>query len=96
MELKEKLQQVLDAAVANHEVAGVNLLVRKGGTELLYAQAGYADIEAGREYNRDTIFRMYSMSKPVTAVAAMILMERGLLDLEQPVGAFIPVFLEHQ
>lgn len=96
MELKEKLQQVLDAAVANHEVAGVNLLVRKGGTELLYAQAGYADIDAGREYNRDTIFRMYSMSKPVTAVAAMILMERGLLDLEQPVGAFIPVFLEQQ
>ena len=50
--------------------------------------------EAGREIKRDTIFRLYSQTKPVTSVAAMILMERGLLDFYAPVSEFLPSFAQ--
>lgn len=59
------------------------------GQEMAFAAGGYADIEAGKKYERDTIARLYSMTKPVTSAAAMLLMERGLLDP----GAFVEEFL---
>ncbi len=90
--LLERIQDRLDAAAARGEVAGVNLLVRKDGEELFYGQAGYADIESGRPYQRDTIVRLYSMTKPVTAAAAMYLMERGCLDLGMAVDEILPGF----
>lgn len=92
MEVLERLQHVMDQAVETCEVAGVSLLVQKDGEELYYAQAGMADIEKNRPMERDTIFRLYSQTKPVTAAAAMILMERGEIDLCQPVSDFIPAF----
>lgn len=92
MSLKEKLQNVMEQSVENCEVAGVNLLVEKDGEEICYCQAGMADKEESRPISRDTIFRLFSQSKPVTAAAAMILMERGQLDLCQPVSDFLPVY----
>lgn len=94
MTLQEKLHNTMQRAVDNCEVAGVNLLVEKDGQELCYCEAGMADREGGRPISRDTIFRLYSQSKPVTAAAAMILMERGELDLCQPVSDFLPAFAE--
>ena len=91
-ELTSALQAVLDRSVAAGEIAGANLLILRRGEELLYVQSGFADKEAGRPYTRDTIARLYSMSKPVTAAAAMILLQRGLLDLEQPLGELFPSF----
>ena len=84
--LTQRLQALLDRAVAEQEFAGMNLLVRRGGEELAYVQAGYADAERGVPFSRDTIARMYSMTKPVTAAAAMLLVERGQLDLGQSVS----------
>ena len=78
--LLENLQSVLDDFVNKKEAAGLNLLVCKDGRELGYWQSGFADLENARPYQRDTIARLYSMTKPVTAVAAMILMEEGKLD----------------
>lgn len=92
MGVLKNIQHVMDQAVENCEVAGVNLLVKKDGKELYYAQAGMADIEKNRSMERDTILRLYSQTKPVTALAAMILMERGEIDLCQPVSDFIPAF----
>lgn len=76
-------------------MAGASVLVRRGGREALYAQAGYADREAGLPLTRENIFRLYSQTKPVTAAAAMLLVERGLLDLMEPVETFLPGF-RHQ
>lgn len=87
-----QLHQMLEEAVANGEVAGANLLVLRGGSELVYTQAGFADVENRRPYSRDTIARLYSMSKPVTAAAAMMLVERGQLDLGNALGDYIPAF----
>lgn len=92
--LEEKLRQILEQAVEENLVAGGNLLVWEDGKELVYTQAGLADRENNKKINRDTIFRLYSMSKPVTAASAMILMERGMLDLYEPVSKFLPEYAE--
>ena len=91
-DLSGKLERTLVNAVDRQEVAGVNILVLRDGKEAAYAQAGYADIEKHKAYERDTISRMYSMTKPVTAAAAMLLMERGMLDPGADVEEFLPGF----
>lgn len=92
MELQGKIERLMSEAVENNLVAGVNFLVEKDGKELVYAQAGMADRENHKEIRRDTVFRLYSQTKPVTAAAAMILMERGELDLFQSVGEILPAY----
>lgn len=96
MSCERKVTDCLERAVANHEMAGISVLVRRGGKDVFYAQAGYADLESGRWVARDDLFRLYSQSKPVTAAAAMILMERGLIDLSDPVEKFLPGFAHPQ
>ena len=53
---------------------------------------GHRDREAGLEVTPDTLWRIYSMTKPVTSVAAMMLYEEGRLELTDPVSKFIPAF----
>ena len=88
----DKLQFVLDDFVAKKEAAGLNLLVCKDGKEIGYWESGLADVAAGRPYSRDTIVRLYSMTKPVTAAAAMVLMEEGRLDFAEEVFRYLPEF----
>lgn len=88
----EKLRSLLEQAVSEGEMAGANVLVIRNGVELAYAEAGFADIARQKAFGRDTICRIYSMTKPVTAVAAMILMERGQLDMGQSVGDILPAY----
>lgn len=95
-ELKQKLHTLLQNAVSAGQIAGANLLILKNGRELLYTEAGFADVEQHRPYTRDTIARLYSMTKPVTAAAAMILLERGVLDLGMSVGDILPAFRDMQ
>lgn len=94
MELENVLKETLKISIENCEVAGANLLVVQDGKEIIYVQEGMADRETGRKIERDTIFRMYSQTKPITAVAAMMLMERGLLDFYAPVSEFLPSFAQ--
>ena len=81
MSLQEKLTACLERAVENKEAAGINLRVLRNGEELCYAQAGLADIASGKPLDRNSIFRLYSQTKPVTAAAAMILEDRVIIDL---------------
>lgn len=92
MEIIKEIQEAMERSVANSEVMGVNLLVKKNGKEACYLESGMANREHGHKMNRDTIFRLYSQTKPVTAAAAMILMERGKLDLCQSVSDYLPSF----
>lgn len=87
-----RLQEVLDMAVERKEIAGANLCVEKDGSELCYLQSGYADKEREKPVERDSIFRLYSMTKPVTAAAAMKLAEEGKLDLGETVASFFPEY----
>ena len=92
MNLQEKLTKCLEQAVANHEAAGLSLLLFRRGAELAYAQAGMANVATGKPVERDSIFRLYSQSKPITAAAAMILLERGILDEQDGVDRWLPGF----
>lgn len=91
-ESRKRLQDVLDRAVENREIAGANFCVEKDGREICYLQAGYADREKRKPVQRDSIFRLYSMTKPVTAAAAMKLMQEGRLDVGESAAAFFPSF----
>ena len=92
MGLSIKLKDIIDKAVEKNQVAGASVLVEKDGEELVYCQGGMADIENGIPISRNTIYRLYSQTKPITAAAAMILMERGELDLAQQVADFFPEY----
>lgn len=95
-ELTDKLHALLSQAVARGEIAGANLLILKDGEPIVYTDAGFANVEAGRPFSRDTIVRLYSMTKPVTATAAMLLVERGALDLGAWVSDYLPCFHDMQ
>lgn len=68
-----------------------NLVARKGEIALLSCQ-GVKDWDTGEPVSHDTIYRIYSMTKPITSVAAMMCFEAGLLRLEHPVSRYIPSF----
>lgn len=90
----ERLGEILQESVAIGQIAGGNLLVMHKGEEVYYAQAGMADIKAGRPIERNSLFKLYSMSKPVTSAAVMLLMERGVVDLLDPIAKYIPSFTQ--
>ncbi|MDY3919021.1 MAG: serine hydrolase domain-containing protein, partial [Candidatus Limivivens sp.] len=92
MEIEALLQNVMRKHIEDNLVAGVSILVEKDGKEICFLAEGMADVEQQKPIKRDTIFRLYSQTKPVTAAAAMILVERGLLDLGQPVSDYLPTF----
>src|SRR5689334_5516233 len=69
-------------------------LVARGGRIVHLSTDGQADVEASRPVEVDTLFRIYSMTKPVTSVAAMMLYEEGAFELKDPVAKFIPSFAD--
>ncbi len=87
-----QIENILRVHIEQNDLAGGNLMVIKNGNEIFYHEDGYADREAGLPIRRDTIFRLYSMSKPVTAAAVMILLERGEIDLFDPASKFLDGF----
>ena len=92
MTLHEQVTDILASAVEAQECAGISVLVRRCGEEMLYTQAGMSDIASGRLIHRDSIFRLYSQSKPITAAAVMLLAERGQIDLMDGVDRYLPGF----
>ncbi len=86
------LQDAMDRAVENKEVAGCSLLIIRDGKEKYYVRSGYADIENSRLMERDAICHLYSMTKPVTAAAAMLLVQDGVIDLNEKVADYFPSF----
>jgi CubicO group peptidase (beta-lactamase class C family) len=80
--------------VADGRLPGWLLTVRRHGRLAHVARRGSRDLEAGLPVTDDTVWRIYSMTKPVTSVAAMMLYEEGRLALTDPVSAFIPAFAD--
>jgi CubicO group peptidase (beta-lactamase class C family) len=80
--------------VDDGKLAGWTVAVARRGRVALLAHYGLADVEATRPVADDTIWRIYSMTKPVTSVAVLMLYERGLLELTDPVARYIPAFAD--
>ncbi len=84
------VRSFLETAVAEGRVAGAVGLVARGGELLSFDVVGMADREAGTPMANDTLFRIASMTKPITSVAVMMLFEEGRLALEDPISKFLP------
>jgi CubicO group peptidase (beta-lactamase class C family) len=86
----ERLTELMNARVADGTmVGGLGMIARNG--KIVYSETyGQADREAGRAMTEDAIFRIYSMTKPITAVALMMLYEEGKFFLNDPVARYIP------
>lgn len=89
---RETMDSLIRQEVEEGRVKGASALVLHKGREIYYNAFGYADAERGIPMGRDTIIRLYSMTKPVTAAAVMLLAERGDLDLWDPVSRYLPCF----
>ena len=82
--------------VDTRRFAGCSVLIVQGGQEVYYHDCGLRDVAQGLPFERDTVARIYSMTKPVTSIALMMLAERGLFHLDAPVSDFIPAFADAQ
>ena len=82
--------------VDDGRLVGWQVLVGQHGDIVHRGSYGQADREAGRAVSDDTLWRIYSMTKPITSIAAMMLWEEGLFELTDPVSRFIPSFADAQ
>ena len=86
------LQAVIDAG----DLSGFVTLIWRKGEEIQFNALGQRDVEAGAPMTRDTLFRIASMTKPVTTVAALMLLEEGKLKLDDPISKWAPEFANMQ
>ena len=92
---QQKLQRVSDYLrdeIANGKIPGAIVLIRQHDKPVYHEFFGVRDVATRLPMTDDTIFRLYSMSKPITSVAAMMLVDAGRLRLDDPVAKYIPSF----
>ena len=82
----------MQAYVDRGVYAGVSALIARRGKVVHAEHFGWRDKEAGTPMAADTIFRLYSMTKPIVCTALMTLLEEGRIRLVDPVAAYLPAF----
>lgn len=87
-----RLEGWAEHQVATRRFAGLSLLIRQHGREVFYTQCGVRDLESGAAFARDTVARIYSMTKPITSLILMMLVEEGRVHLDAPLSRFLPEF----
>ena len=87
-----RLMSVLQEEVDRQRLPGAVAMVVRHGKVALFESLGALDPTTGAPMNREAIFRIYSMTKPIVSVAAMMLMEQGRLLLSDPVAKYLPEF----
>ncbi|NUQ56585.1 MAG: beta-lactamase family protein, partial [Dehalococcoidia bacterium] len=96
----ERLERVTAHLERNYiepgKIAGCQVLVARHGIPAYHRSFGLADRERGKPVQDDTIFRIYSMTKPITSVALMTLYEQGYFHLNDPVSRVIPEWKNHR
>src|SRR5260221_902985 len=87
-----RIRTVLQKEVDTDRRPGAVVMIARRG-QLIYSEAiGFQDKAAGKPMTKDAIFRIYSMTKPLASVAAMMLIEEGRMQLTDPVAKFLPQF----
>ena len=92
----ERMSAVLQVEIEKTQTPGAALLILRHGRVVHEAAFGFRDRVAGTQMQRDSIFRIHSMTKPIVSAAALILLEEGKLLLTDPVHRFIPAFADVQ
>ena len=90
----QKVKAALVKSVADQKVAGAAHVVYHRGRVVYREAVGVIDIEDKRPMRTDSLLRFYSMTKPITSVAAMLLWEQGKFKLDDPVSRYIPAFAQ--
>ncbi|MCD9085317.1 serine hydrolase domain-containing protein [Stenotrophomonas sp. SY1] len=88
----QRLETFLEQSTGPGHYPGAVALVEHQGRIVFHGQWGHADLAGTRPMQADSIFRIYSMTKPVTSVAILMLLEEGKLSLDDPLSRFIPTF----
>ena len=88
----QRINEVVQRYIDSNQISGAVTVVSRRGKVAHFEAQGLMDIESKAPMRKDAIFRMASMSKPVTGVAILMLMEEGKLRLADPVSRFIPEF----
>jgi CubicO group peptidase (beta-lactamase class C family) len=92
----ERLSAALKAGVDKGEIPGAVVLIARNGKIAYFSAFGFRDREAGAPMTTDAIFRIASMTKPVTSVALMMLAEQGALQIAHPASRYLPEFKDLQ
>lgn len=93
----EKLKEadaVVEELIAEGRIAGAIVLVARHGEIAHFEAFGVRDLDSGEKMTKDTVIRIYSMTKPITSVAIMMLVEEGKIGLDDPVAKHLPEFAE--
>jgi CubicO group peptidase (beta-lactamase class C family) len=97
---KKRLERITEHLERNYvapgKIPGCQVAVARHGQLAYFRSLGSMDLERGRAMRDDTIFRIYSMTKPITSIALMQLYERGLFQLNDPVHRVIPAWRDHR
>lgn len=88
----ERITDYFNAEVANAKISGAIVLVQRRGKQAYFKSFGKIDVTTGEPMTPEAIFRIFSMTKPVTSVAAMLLVDDGKLKLDDPLSKYIPSF----
>ncbi len=92
----EQIEKTIEGYLENNEIAGGALLVRKESTLVYQNKWGYADLSSKTPIEYNSIYRMMSMTKPITAVALMQQTEKNRVDLDDPISRYLPGFQKMQ
>ncbi|MBV1926791.1 MAG: beta-lactamase family protein [Rhodobacteraceae bacterium] len=90
----DRIKPWMQRYVDERKYPGSSVLITRGGDEVFFNATGQRNIKANLAFERDTVARIFSMTKPVTSVALMMLVEQGLFPLETPVSEFIAGFAD--
>jgi CubicO group peptidase (beta-lactamase class C family) len=91
----DKIQQAhtaVKALIEKKDMAGAVIAVARNGKIVMFDALGETEAGSGKPMKQDTIVRIYSMTKPITTVAAMMLVEEGKIRLDDPVASYLPEF----
>jgi CubicO group peptidase (beta-lactamase class C family) len=86
----DRITQVFKADTEAKRLPGAVVMIARNGKVVYYEAFGVRDPAAGAPMQKDSIFRMYSMTKPITGVAVLMLMEEGKIRLSDPISKYLP------
>lgn len=91
-ELRDYVREAMQRFVDQKEIAGAVALVGRADKDLAVEAVGFRDVESGATMATDSIFRVMSLTKPITAIAVMMLVDEKKLGLDDPVEKYLPEF----
>jgi CubicO group peptidase (beta-lactamase class C family) len=92
----DRVGVAVESLMIEKKLAGANVLVLRKGKVVYEESFGMRDLDAGAPMQKDSLFRIYSMTKALTSAAALMLCEEGKLSLDDPVGKYLPALADPQ